>query len=64
MGTLDDDSDDLDAKAEKYRDHEFDGKFREYQDQLHAEPRFWNRPSFYAAIGVALTALLWFIFGR
>ena len=57
MGTLDDEPD-------KYRDHEFDRHVEEYHKKLHATPRFWDRPSFYVAIGVALTIVLYFIFGR
>jgi hypothetical protein len=57
VGTLDDEPD-------KYRDHEFDRHVEEYHKKLHATPRFWDRPSFYVAIGVALTIVLYFIFGR
>jgi hypothetical protein len=59
-----DESDDLDAKAEKYRDHEFDRQIVEYEAKLHEKPPIWNRAWFYAAIGVALTILLYYIFGR
>jgi hypothetical protein len=59
-----DESDELDAKAEKYRNHELDRQFAEYQEKLHAKPRLWNRPSFYMAIGVALALIAWFIVGR
>jgi hypothetical protein len=57
-----DDSDDLDAKAEKYRDQEFDRQYSEYEARLHAKPPIWRRAWFYAAIAIGLVFVLYIVF--
>ena len=50
------------SKAEKYRDHEFDRQYAEYEARLHVEPPIWRRAWFYAAIAAGVVFVLYIVF--